>query len=92
MVQYLAGDHLGTTTTTFQTRGTTVVTVAEARHYPYGAERWHNGTLPTDYRFTGQREEAGLGGIYHMGARWYDPYINRWTSPDTIMILLFYLC
>jgi RHS repeat-associated protein len=58
--------------------------VAESRHYPYGVERWSSGTLPTDYRFTGQRFEAGLG-IYAMGARWYDPYINRFLSPDTII-------
>ena len=25
---------------------------------PYGEERWSSGTLPTDYRFTGQRLEA----------------------------------
>ena len=35
--------------------------VAEARHYPYGTERWRGGTFPTDYRFTGQWEEASLG-------------------------------
>jgi RHS repeat-associated protein len=58
--------------------------VAESRHYPYGVERWSSGTLPTDYRFTGQRFEAGLG-IYAMGARWYDPYINRWLSADTLV-------
>jgi hypothetical protein len=28
---------------------------SEARYYPYGEERWRSGTLPTDYRFTGQR-------------------------------------
>ena len=37
--------------------------VAESRHYPYGAERWRWAaggctTLPTDYRFTGQREDS----------------------------------
>jgi RHS repeat-associated protein len=44
---------------------------SEARYYPYGVTRWSSGTLPTDYRFTGQREESGLG-LYQMGARWYD--------------------
>jgi RHS repeat-associated protein len=58
--------------------------VAESRHYPYGVERWSSGALPTDYRFTGQRFEAGLG-IYVMGVRWYDPYINRFLSPDSII-------
>jgi RHS repeat-associated protein len=57
---------------------------SEARYYPYGVTRWSSGTLPTDYRFTGQREESGLG-LYQMGARWYDAYISRWISPDTII-------
>jgi RHS repeat-associated protein len=52
--------------------------------YPYGAERWTDGTLPTDYRFTGQREEASLG-LYHMGARFYDPHLARFVQPDTII-------
>jgi RHS repeat-associated protein len=61
--------------------------VAESRHFPYGGERWRwpeDGTFPTDYRFTGQRWEQPLG-IYTMGARWYDPYISRWLSADTLV-------
>jgi RHS repeat-associated protein len=58
--------------------------VAESRHYPYGVERWSSGTLPTDYRFTGQRFEAGLG-IYVMGVRWYDSALSRWLSADTLV-------
>jgi RHS repeat-associated protein len=41
--------------------------------------------VPTDYRFTGQRLETSLGGVYHMGARFYDSYIARWISADTIV-------
>jgi RHS repeat-associated protein len=52
--------------------------------YPYGAERWNSGTLPTDYRFTGQRY-AGYIKLYAMGARWYDYYLNRFVQPDTII-------
>ncbi|MFZ6021632.1 MAG: RHS repeat-associated core domain-containing protein [Chloroflexota bacterium] len=36
------------------------------------------------YRFTGQREEAALG-LYDYNARWYDPYLNRFLSPDSIV-------
>ncbi|MEM2126577.1 MAG: RHS repeat-associated core domain-containing protein [Candidatus Methanosuratincola sp.] len=42
------------------------------------------GAFPTDYRFTGERLEAGLG-LYAMGARWYDPGLARWLSADTIV-------
>jgi RHS repeat-associated protein len=54
--------------------------------YPYGAERWPlDGTFPTDYRFTGQKYEAQAGGLYQMGARWYDSALGRWLSPDTLV-------
>ncbi len=58
--------------------------VAESRHHPYGVERWRRGTFPTDYRYTGQRREEGLG-LYLMGARWYDPALSRWLSVDTLV-------
>jgi RHS repeat-associated protein len=38
--------------------------------------------MPTTYHFTGQREESLLG-LYYYGARWYDPYLNRWVQSDT---------
>ena len=60
--------------------------VSELRYKPYGEVRYSglpNGT-GTDYRFTGQRQLAGLG-LYHMGARWYDAQLGRWISPDTIV-------
>jgi hypothetical protein len=68
VVQYVLGDHLGSTTLVLDQNG---AKVDEIRYYPYGAERWPlDGTFPTDYRFTGQKYEAGVGGLYQMGARW----------------------
>jgi RHS repeat-associated protein len=81
MVYWLVADHLGTTSLVLDAAGNKV---AESRHLPYGEERWTSGTLPTDYRFTGQRQEIGLG-LYHMGARFYDAYLARWLSADTIV-------
>ncbi len=66
VVYWLVGDHLGTTSVVLTGAGTQVV--AESRHHPYGTERWRSGTFPTDYRYTGQRREEGLG-LYRMGAR-----------------------
>jgi RHS repeat-associated protein len=92
-VLYLLGDHLGSTSLVLcgNPNGCAGVAyggkVAESRYYPYGEERWHwpeEGTLPTDYRFTGARQEAGLG-IYIMGARWYDSALARWLSADTLV-------
>jgi RHS repeat-associated protein len=81
---YLFGDHLGSTTLTYNpTTGAT----ARQLYMPYGAARWPSpSTLPTDYRFTGQRsEEATLGSLYDYGARFYSPYLNRWIQPDPIV-------
>jgi len=59
VVQYLLGDHLHSTSLVLdQNRGG----VAELRYRPYGEERWpQDGTFPTAYRFTGQREEGAPG-------------------------------
>ncbi len=73
---------LSTTSVVLTKAGTQVV--AESRHHPYGTERRRSGTFPTDYRYTGQRREEGLG-LYRMGARWYDPALSRWLSADTLV-------
>jgi RHS repeat-associated protein len=56
----------------------------EARDKAFGEARSASGTVATDYRYTGQREEAGIG-LYFYNARWYDPYLNRWIQPDPIV-------
>jgi RHS repeat-associated protein len=43
-----------------------------------------SGTLPTQYQYTGQRNESPLG-LYYYGARWYDPYITQFSQPDPII-------
>jgi RHS repeat-associated protein len=81
VVQWLVGDHLVTTSLVLKADGTVH---SEARHYPYGEERWSSGTLPTYYRFTGQRSDSYVK-LVHMGARFYDPALGRWLSADTIV-------
>jgi len=82
VVQYLLSDHLGSTSLALDGSGNKVT---ESRYFPYGSQRWTaDGTLPTDYRFTGARQESGLG-LYQMGARWYDPALSRWLSADTLV-------
>ncbi len=58
--------------------------VAQSRYLPYGQERWITGTLTTDFGFTGQRAD-NYTHLIEMGARWYDPQLNRWISADTIV-------
>ena len=52
-------------------------------YYAYGALRKRAGTIPTDRRFTGQREDAT--GLYYYGARYYDPQLGQFLSPDTLV-------
>ncbi len=52
--------------------------------FAYGGTRYDAGGQMTIYRYTGQRVETGTG-LYDYGARWYDPYLNRWLQPDTIV-------
>jgi hypothetical protein len=49
--------------------------VAEARHLPYGEERWSSGTLPVDCRFTGQRLHRRAWGCTSWGFAGMNP---RW--------------
>jgi len=58
--------------------------VGQQRYYPYGAGRPTDTTLPTDYRFTGQRREGTIG-LYDYGARFYDPALGRFLSADTVV-------
>jgi hypothetical protein len=53
-VTYLHGDHLGSTSLTTDAAG---AVVARVLYYPYGEERYTEGTLQTDYGYTGQRRE-----------------------------------
>ena len=57
---------------------------AELRYKAFGDNRYTSGTTNTTFRFTGQREESDLG-LYFYRSRWYDPYLNRWIQPDTII-------
>ncbi|MCP4526377.1 MAG: RHS repeat-associated core domain-containing protein [Aestuariibacter sp.] len=81
VVQYLHGDHLGSTSLSTNSNG---AVVARQLYYPYGEERWSSGTLTTDYGFTGQRRERGIG-LYDYNARFYDPALGRFVSADTIV-------
>ena len=57
---------------------------ASVEYFPYGPPTQSTGALPTDRQFQGQQNQASVG-LYHMGARWYDPTIGLWTQPDTLV-------
>jgi len=76
---YLHGDHLGSASLATDDAG---AQVSALRYYPYGETR--SGAMPTNYQFTGQRRESGLG-LYDYNARYYDPYLNRFIQADSIV-------
>jgi len=80
-VYYLLTDHLGSTAITANSSGNRV---AELRYKAWGETRYADGTTPTTFRFTGQREDATIG-LYFYNARYYDPALGRFIAPDTIV-------
>ena len=46
--------------------------------------RYTSGLTPTDYQYTGQRNEEALG-LYFYNARWYDPQLGRFAQADTLI-------
>ena len=78
---YLLSDHIGSASVTTDANGEKT---ASALYKAFGETRYTLGNLSTDYKFTGQREEASLG-IYFFNARWYDSSLGRFLSPDSIV-------
>ncbi len=79
---YLLGDHLGGTNVT--ANGTDGGFLGRVLYKPWGETRFTTGTTPTTWRFTGQREDATIG-LYYFNARYLDPQLGRFISPDTIV-------
>jgi RHS repeat-associated protein len=81
ILSYIMQDSLGSTSGTVNS--TTGARDSTITYCPFGSTRFTTGTLPTDMKFTGQRQEST--GLYYYGARYYDPVIGRFISADTIV-------
>jgi RHS repeat-associated protein len=79
VLYYLHPEHLGGNLFATDASGTTKSSVQG--YYAYGKTRW--GNLQTDHRFTGQKYDAT--GLYYFNARYYDPAIGTFISPDTLV-------
>jgi RHS repeat-associated protein len=77
-LSYIHADHLTGTSATSDSSG---VRTGFISYEPFGHTR--SGDVPTDKKFTGQRLDDT--GLYYYRARYYDPLIGRFISPDTIV-------
>ncbi len=77
----LHSDHLGSSTVISDSSGA----IAESTEYnPFGTTRSHSGATLTNYKYTDQELDPETG-LYNYGARYYDPMIGRFISPDPIV-------
>ena len=78
--EYVHLDHLGGTNAVTSSSGSKL---AKRRYYPYGETEFSYSSLDTDKEFTGQRHDGT--GLYYYNARYYDPTLGRFISPDTFV-------
>jgi RHS repeat-associated protein len=91
---YATSDHLGSSDLVLDSVGNVLV---RQSFTPFGARRassWSNTAPPSaDYTVFGNTTRKGFTGhemldsvgLVHMGGRVYDPYLGRFTSPDTLI-------
>ncbi|MCI0556432.1 MAG: Tox-REase-5 domain-containing protein [Anaerolineae bacterium] len=85
-LNYLLGDHLGSTSLTTNASGQIV---SELRYKAWGEVRYPaNGQNPgpSDYTYTGQYSDSYINLLWY-GSRHYDPELGRFIQPDSIVPL-----
>jgi len=78
---YYHTDHLQSSTVITDSTG---VNVEDMFYYPYGEMKYHAGSVNVKHKFSGH-EYDGESGLYYMGARYYDPRLARFITPDPVV-------
>jgi len=73
-------DHLGSSNVITGAGGSQV---CRYEYKPFGDISFQDGGYTTDIKYTGKIQDDT--GLYYYGARYYDPLIGRFISPDTIV-------
>jgi RHS repeat-associated protein len=82
-LQFLLTDHLGSVSAVLDDTG---ALLSQQRYLPFGGERPIDGGIyETDFGYTGQRDLDAVG-LMDYNARWYDPSLGRFVSPDGLTI------
>jgi RHS repeat-associated protein len=79
--RYYHTDHLRSSSVITDQNG---ISVQALYYYPYGEIHSNIGSDLTKYKFTGQEWDAETG-LYYYGARYYDPKLGKFITPDTIV-------
>ncbi|WP_272459347.1 RHS repeat-associated core domain-containing protein [Polyangium jinanense] len=82
-VRYQLGNHLGSAALELDEAG---LVISYEEYYPFGTTAFHAAASGVEvsakrYRYTGKERDEETGLYYH-GARYYAPWLGRWTSAD----------
>lgn len=84
LIRYQLSNHLGSATLELDDSAR-VITYEE--YYPYGSTSYQavrgQAETPKRYRYTGMERDDETGFAYH-GARYYAPWLGRWTTSDPV--------
>jgi RHS repeat-associated protein len=78
-VAYHLADHLGSSTVVLTSTGTLF---NREEYTPYGETSFGSYALKRYRHMAKERDEES--GLYYYGARYYSPWLARWTSPDPL--------
>lgn len=82
LVRYQVGNHLGSASLEVDDRA---LVISYEEYAPYGSSTYQAvrslTECPKRYRYTGKERDEETGLSYH-GARYYAPWLGRWTSAD----------
>jgi len=83
VIRYQYGNHLGSATLETDAAG---AVISYEEYHPFGTTAYRSGKPGVNlslkrYRFSGKERDDETG-LYYVGARYYAPWLGRWTSPD----------
>jgi RHS repeat-associated protein len=80
-LNWILGDHLGSASVTANADGTWN---SEIKYTAFGEVRASYGLTPTDYRYTGQLEQASIN-LYWYRSRWFDGELAHFVQADSLI-------